>query len=560
MMKKPNVKEMTIREKVGQCVCIRQYDLLQKTEVDEYLPRPLEERDEILQKNPYGVLWCAGNQNLKNINMSEKNYGNYKVTSDEYREWIKGLNKNWEIPGLMATDAESSGAGTIFSDLTIVGSGLSIGAANSEELSYELGVAVGKELRCAGINWRWAPVADLPSRFSMSCMRPFSLNPDQLVRLASAHIKGMQSVGVAATLKHFPGSDGYEYRDSHFTNAALNISMEEWWERQRKVFQKLIDSGAYSVMIAHETFESADDTMVNGKLIPSTLSKKIITDLLKGKMGFEGVVITDAVGMAGLQACYPYQQLLVELIKAGNDVLLGTGLDAVDILEQAVLNGELPEERVDDACRRVLEMKEKLGLFDEDYRIDEYRACEVTPRTREVDNLISEKSITLIRDKQNRLPFDKNQVKKVSVICSTHDDTFMDRMEVLKAELEKMGMEVRMQRRLSSFEEIQEINQNSDLILYAAYLAPHRPKGAMSFYDEECQTFGFAFTEGNEKSVGVSFGYPYIFYDFMGNADICVNAYSTSDATIKAFAKTLFGDLPMDGVSPVKLNPDRRVF
>ncbi len=495
-MKKPHLSEMTLREKIGQCLCVSQYDLNQKTEINEILGRTEEERDIILRKNPYGAIWCIGNQKLKNANLTEKNYDNIKIPSTDYCDWVKSISKNVVVPLLRATDVES-GAGTMFEDLTCVCSGFSIGAADSEKLAFELGAAIARELLCAGINWRWAPVVDMPSRFNMIFMRSFSAELEQLSKLSIAHIKGMQSEGVAATAKHFPGSDPYEYRDPHFSHSEISISMEEWWEKQGKVFQEVINAGVYAVMIQHAAFKAADDTTINGKIVPATLSKKIITDLLKGEMGFEGVVITDALNMGGVQSYYNSEELLIELLKAGNDMLLYVPLNAIDIIEKAVQEQRLSETRIDDACNRVLAMKEKMGLFDDGYSIGAYTSKEVIGKTEEINRQIAEKSITLIRDTNHVLPFDKNKVKKVTLICSTHDETFFTQLQVMKQEFEHFGAEVNLQRRLESQEELQKIAAEFDLILYVAYIAPHRPKGALSFYDEECETFLFAFSVGN---------------------------------------------------------------
>ena len=553
---KPLLSEMTLREKIGQCMCFYQYNLNQKVEVNENLTRTPEEQKELLEKNPCGTFWCCGGQKLKDPAMDEYNYGKYQAPSDEYREWVQRLDSyvpNMHV--LRATDCELNGPGSVFPDLTITNGGLAVGAANSEELSYELGVQIAKELKMAGINWRWAPVCDTVNRYSMSVMRPFSSDPDDMIKFSVAHIKGMQENNVAGTAKHFPGGDRYEYRDDHFTTALINSTMEEWWERQGKVFQGVIDGGVYSVMITHKAFPAADDTVINGNYVPSTLSKKIITDLLKGEMGFKGVVITDAVGMAGLIACYPREELYVKLLEAGNDVLLGVQNDAIDIVEKAVLEGKLSEGRIDDAVSRVLDMKDKLGMFDDNYIVGEDYDKDIINKTVEVNAKIAEKSITLVKDDNKMLPVDKNKVKKVSIIVSTHKEDFtaMVKDHMQKA-FEERGAEVSVIRRPNSFT-INEIADNSDLIIYAAYLAPHQPKGFMSFYGDEVSPFLCAFTAGNEKSIAVSMGYPFLHFDMMGNANTFINTYVATPITMEAFVKAIYGEIEIEGKSPVKLYP-----
>lgn len=561
MMKKPLLSEMTLREKIAQTMCVYQYNLNQKVEVDECITRTPQERDEIMENGQYGCMWCCGRQKLKEPEMNEYNYGTYNPDSREYREWVQQIDRKLKWHILRATDAEAYGAGSLFSDASTVCGGLSVGATDSEELSFQLGAAIARELRAGGVNWRWAPVVDMPGRFAAGIMRPF--NPDdvdRLVKLSVAHIRGMQSENVAGTAKHFPGPDKTEYRDSHFTPTVNSSTMEEWWELQGKAFQGVIDGGVYSVMIGHSAFPAADNTCIDGKYLPATLSKKIITDLLKGTMGFRGVVVTDAVGMAALKSFYPREELYVELLKAGNDVLLGVENDSVDIVEKAALEGRISEERINDACQRVLDMKEKLGMFEDDYIIgDAHFADYYSPATKEINKQIAEKSITLVRDVTHAIPYDSKKIKTVTIVVSTHNEAFMNEAELLRQAFERRGAEVNIKRRLEKQWELDEAVK-SDLIIYAAYIAMHNPKGALSFFGQECSTFSFAFSKGKEKSIGISFGYPYIHYDFMGNANTFINAYGISPDIIEACVAGIYGEIPIVGKSPVKLNPDKRVW
>jgi len=555
-VEKIKLEDLTLREKIAQCLCIPQFDLNNQTEVDRGQLRTEEERDRLVSEEQYGVVWCHGGQRFNALDMAELNWG-VQVTSREYKSWVKSIEKNMKIPSLRTLDAESSGAGGSFSDLTKLPPWVVVGAANDEELAFKLGEAAGKEFRCAGLNWKWGPVVDLVNQFSASALRSFSQDPDKQIRLANAAIRGLQSVGVAATAKHFPGGDRITSgQDSHFTTTFLASTMEEWWAEQGRVFKAVIDAGVYTIMTSHKGFPACDNTKINGQYIPTTISKKVTTDLLKGELGFKGVVITDCINMGGLVSMLPHDELIVEIMKAGNDVILSCGIHDAEILEKAVLDGRLEESRIDDACQRVLDLKEKLGLFDEDYSIDYFQEPEeLVPYHKELSYQAAQKAITLIRDNNNMLPLDKNKIKNVQIIVSTHRDGFVKDIDVLKEELEKRGMTVKVQRRLTSFAEIEKIAEENDLIIYAGFLAMHNPKGDMSFYAEECETFHFAFSSGKEKSIGVSFGYPYIYYKFMGNSNTCINAYSKTPSMMKAFAESIFGEIPMTGESPVPLNP-----
>lgn len=553
-MKKPLLSEMTLREKIGQTILPYQYDINRKTEVDASILRTKEEKAAFLQERQFGSLWVQPGAGSRGFDISWA--AEHQDESEEFRQWILEEDASLKIHALVATDAEG-GIGWAIKDLSHTPNAIAIGAANSPELTYQLGQAVGRELRCAGINWIWGPVVDIGGRFTSSIMRSYCQNnSDRTVRLANSYIRGLQSVGVAATVKHFPGGDRYEYRDSHFVNARIFSTQEEWWAEQGKIFQGVLDDGVYSVMISHQAFPAVDDTKLKGKYLPATLSYKIITELLKEKMGFKGVVITDSIAMAGLVSFYKEEDLIVELIKAGNDVLLGVRtIHAVDILEKAVLDGRIPESRIDDACQRVLDMKEKMGMFTEEYWLEGPKAEELVPQTREISKKISQKSITLVRDGNNLLPLNKDKIKRVTIICSSHKDSFFDNLQVAKKEFEARGAEVRLQRRLKNNEELEVISKDSDLILYAVFIAGHQPKGWLTLFGDECQTYMHAFSSGAEKSIGVSMGYPYVHYNIMESADTFINAYNDSPEQMKSFVAALFGEIPLMGESPVDLDP-----
>ena len=265
-MKKPQLSELTLREKIGQCLCIPQFDLQIQSEVDRRKVRPTEEKHRIVENNQFGCIWCHGGLDLGETAQLATDFsiGGRLTEPDDMKSWIKDTEKTLKIPALHSTDSENGA--TEITGMTQTVPAIALGAANSEELCYQLGAAVAKELLCAGINWRWTPVVDVMSRFSMSVNRAISHKADDIIRFANANIKGMQDNGVAATAKHFPGGDRYEYRDSHFSPAMNSSTMEEWWEEQGKIFQGIIDGGVWSIMTRHASFPACDDTKIRGNV------------------------------------------------------------------------------------------------------------------------------------------------------------------------------------------------------------------------------------------------------------------------------------------------------
>ncbi|MBQ5746797.1 MAG: glycoside hydrolase family 3 protein [Clostridia bacterium] len=572
-MKKPLLSELTLREKIGQMMAPHQWGIFGKEETAyDFKPVDIEEVKKRCEKDCYGTLraeqvgvyYTDSRHYAEFIDPStdttEGNllaYGKVKISSDVYREYNKELCSFFKIPPLVAGDCVT-GPCNAFTDLSKICNALTIGAADDEELTYELGRAIAREMRYVGFNWRWCPVMDMSNRNRSNIMRAFAPDDfDRCIRLSKAYVKGMQDEGMAAGVKHFPGTDRSNAQDSHFTPVENLSTMEEWWAEQGKAFQEMFDYGVWSVMTSHSAFPAADDTMINGRHIPTPLSKKITTELLKEKMGFKGVVITDGISMAGLYSILPYEELIIALVNAGNDVILGSEMNSSDIIEKAVLDGRIPESRIDDACQRVLDLKEKLGLFEDDYYTKPYPYTreELVAKTSEVNQKIVEKSMTLVRDRMGMLPLKKEGIKKVAIIASSHHEGIINALNPLKEALEERGMEVYIQRRLKSEAELKKISDNSDLIIYAAYVAMHMPAGYFRLFGEECLTFYHAFKHGKEKSVGVSFGYPYIHYDSMLAVDAFVNANSIDRDSQEAFVKALFGEIGFEGKSPVRLIP-----
>lgn len=555
-MKKPLLSELTLREKIGQCLIPYPWYFYRKCEEDYRIQRTDDERREIIEKNQFGAYWEGLKVANQGVDLVPE--ANGKLEPEKNRQMLR-MHSSWtKIPAFMAADAEKEGAGQQFEGLTAICEPLALGAANSEELLYKLGACVARELRCAGINWRWAPAVDIANRFSMGILRSISPdNPDKQISLTNSYIRGIQSEGVAATAKHFPGSDRYEYRDGHFCNSMISSDKDEWWAEQGRIFQEIINDGVYSVMVGFQAFPAVDSQKLNDEYIPAAYSKKIVTDLLKGEMGFQGVVVTDAVEMASSVAAYSdYQQRMVELLKAGNDVILGCELRTADLLEDAVLKGMLPESRIDDACRRILDVKEKIGLFEDDYYNLPYKTEDVVKETKKINEIVAEKSITLVKDRFNLLPVKQSEIKHVSIVCSSHYDAFYEELEFLKKEFEARGATVHMQRNVTGKPDVQKLADTSDLIIYAAYVSTHLPMGWLTLFGKECQSYIYAFGAGKEKSIGVSMGYPYVHFDVMGNAPAFINTYGKNPESMKAFVKAVYGEIPIVGESPVKLKPD----
>ncbi|MBO5060163.1 MAG: hypothetical protein J6C82_04545 [Clostridia bacterium] len=546
-MKKPNLSELTLREKIGQTAAVKQNLLDQIEDIHAYF-----------KDNPYGSMWVVGAAQMDFINMADSVNENADVDIEEkLRLFFEDINTCMRIPMAPALDAENGAARTFpaFNHTTYP---TGLGAARNPEYAYEVGKCVASEVKLAGCLWDWGPVVDNAAPLcSINLTRTYSNNPELSCKLVKSHVQGIQAAGVAATVKHFPGADKDEYRDAHISSQAITQSYDEWWERQGVIFQAGIDAGTYSIMIGHVAFEAVDDTRINGNLLPATMSKKIITGLLKEKMGFNGVVITDAIGMRGLSSMFKPEEVYVQALNAGNDVILGPAhLDYIDIIEKAVKDGEISEERINDACQRVLDMKEKLGLFDDDR--EEWGANkreEVLAHTRKVNEMVAPHAISWVCNKNNLVPLDKNKIKKVQLVYTGYSAEVYKKLNFVKDEFEKYGAEVCLTDRIKDMEDIKRIATEYDLIVYFAHIAPHAPLGFGGFYNEDFRQFLYIMREGKEKSIGISTGSQYVYYDWFPTADTFINTYGVDEETLRVLVRGLYGDCEFTGEHPFDLNP-----
>jgi len=435
-----------------------------------------------------------------------------------------------------------------------------IGAADDEELTFRLNAAVAREIKASGANWRWGPIVDTRGRFSPGCTRSFSDNPDKIIKHAIAAMRGTQSEKVAATIKHFPGQDIYNFRDSHLTSTHLTYTLEDWKKGQGRIFQALIDAGASSMMSTHISFPAVDDEMENGKYVPSTLSKKIIQGLLRDQMGYDGVLITDAIMMAAVTNYCSHEEILIRAINAGHDMLLGVAPDDFQIVHQAVLDGKIPMERIDESCRRILKLKEEIGLFEAESESIDIK--QQAPLTAQINEMLAQKSVTLLYDHNDLLPVSREKVRKVAIIATSHMKSFADDLVVMKAEFEKRGAETHIyaQPFEGGSKTLRRIEKEYDLLIYAGYIAMHQPLGLPSLYGDQAGLFFSAFRGGVEKTIGISMGYPYLHFDMMTGARTFVNTYSQSPECQKAFVSAIYGEIPFEGVSPFDVEPKLRLI
>lgn len=234
------------------------------------------------------------------------------------------------------------------------------GKLNDYSATYNAGITIGSYLNACGFNVNFAPVADVNiSETNELGSRIFSSDPLVVSDMCTAIIKGLKSQEVASTLKHFPGL-GAGTGNTHYETVEIDRSLEELEITEFPAFKGGIDAGADFVMVGHQIVKAAGDKL------PADLSSVVVTDWLREKLGFEGIVITDSQAMGAITNNYTSGEAAIKSIEAGVDIILMPNdlRAAVDDVEAAVKSGKLSEERIDESVIRILEKKNEMGLLD----------------------------------------------------------------------------------------------------------------------------------------------------------------------------------------------------
>ncbi|MCM9079628.1 MULTISPECIES: glycoside hydrolase family 3 protein [Streptomyces] len=309
------------------------------------------------------------------------------------------------IPLLLSTDQEHGAVARIGKPATLLPGAMALGAAGSTAHARRAARIAGSELAALGIRQDYAPVADVnvnPANPVIG-VRSFGSDPRAVAELVAAQVRGYQGAGVAATAKHFPGHGDTE-TDSHVGLPVMRHTRAAWEELDEPPFRAAVEAGVDAIMTAHIVFPALDPS---GD--PATLSRPIVTGLLRERLGFTGVVVTDALDMAGVRQKYGDDRVPVLALLAGCDQLL----NAPDLalaqrsVRAAVESGELTEARIEESVLRILELKTRRGLFDEAYTTGrDVDAVVGAQEHLDAADAIAGATTTLLADPRGLVPFD----------------------------------------------------------------------------------------------------------------------------------------------------------
>ncbi|NOY37334.1 MAG: serine hydrolase, partial [Chlorobi bacterium] len=352
----------------------------------------------------------------------------FQGTPGKQVELINYYQSQAKVPLLIAMDAEW-GPGMRLEGVPDFPYQMTLGAIQDDSLIYIFGAEVARELKRTGIHMNFAPVVDVNNNPNNPVInyRSFGMDRDNVARKGIMYMRGMQENGVLATAKHFPGH-GDTDTDSHLALPVIRHSRQHLDSLELYPFRKMIDAGVGAIMVAHLNIPALDSTPG----LPSTLSKPVITDLLKKELGFNGIAVTDAMNMKGVADFFPPGIADVKSLEAGNDLVeFSMNIPiAISEVKKALRDGRLNHTDLDNRIRKILTVKYRLGLnhfrpespdnIDSDLNTTD--ACLLNRR-------LSREAITLLRNRNNTLPVNGLGDKKIAaVVLGADEPTFFQHM------------------------------------------------------------------------------------------------------------------------------------
>lgn len=457
-----------------------------------------------------------------------------------------------DIPLLVAADFER-GLGMRLKDGLEFPYSMAVAATKDLTLAYKLGRVIAEEARAIGVHQNYAPVADLNDnpQNPIINIRAFSENKKITSGFCSAFIKGTTSARVLAAAKHFPGH-GNTHKDSHLEIPVIQGSKKYLLENELVPFKAAIKAGVQSIMVGHLAVPAIEK---NPK-VTATLSKKIITDLLIKQLGFDGLIMTDAMNMDSVCKNFSAAEAAIMAFNAGNDLILFPPDEeiAVDALNSSVRRGEIVQTRVDHSLRKLLSAKRWL-------KIDENRFVSLNEIPKKISSkkhfdlaqTIANRSITLVKNEKNLIPLNKSNYKNIFWITITEglgneSETFYQ--SLLQEEFPKsMKALVHEQTNDSYYDKILIAASEVDLIVLSSFIRVKAYQGSISLTGKH-KDFMRKILKMKVPTVLVSFGNPYLLSLFRDvSAYIC--AYGDTKVSQHAVLKALQGEIKIQGKLPI---------
>lgn len=526
---------MNLEEKIGQLFCPIGYSI-----EPDYL------KNELLGKHIGGLFFRDG-------------------VGKEMRSTFAFAQTYSKIPLLIPSNLEAGGDGAA-TDGTPYGKQMQVAAANEPKYAYRLGEVSTSEATALGINWAFVPVVDIDMNFRnpITNVRTFGSDKENVLRYASEYLRAAKKNNVAVSLKHFPG-DGVDERDQHILTSVNSLSIEEWNESFGYVYRNLIEQGALTVMAGHiamPAYQEYYNPELKGKLLPATLSKELLQNLLREKLNFNGLIITDATPMVGYTAAMERSRAIPASIEAGCDMILFNKDLAEDyeFMMRGYQMGILSDKRLKEAVYRILAVKAALKLPKmkaEGRLVPKEDALRILKSEEHViwAYELADQSITLVKDTQNVLPITPNKYKRVLLEILGDFPSNERVIHTVEAELEKRGFQVTLYEKedfSKGVDNVTMFKSKYDLVLYLGNVenASNKTTNRLNWYTFFGQGNNVPWFVKEVPAVFASHANPYHLFD-VPMMQTYVNCYSNNQQVLEELVKKLCGESSFKGVSPI---------
>jgi len=458
-----------------------------------------------------------------------------------------------KLPLLIGADFER-GTGMRLDEGTSFPTAMALAAAGDPQDAYTMGKVTAQEARAAGIQWIYAPDADVNNNPGNPIIntRSFGENPERVAEFVSAFVRGVEENGGLATAKHFPGH-GDTAADSHIDLPVIRADRERLEHLELVPFRAAIAAGAGSVMTGHLSVPALEPDSNT----PATLSANILTGVLRDELHFDGLVVTDAMDMGGITTRFAPGEAAVRAVLAGADALLMPPVPdaAFEALQQAVKSGRISRERLDASVRRILWAKASLGLPHE--RLVDLNAINQhfgSVAQQNVAQEISDRGVTLLRDANRVLPLDGAKPQR-ALLLAFYADPEPYPGEDLERELRTRFDSVTTLRADTRFVKAETLKlpapDSYDVVILALFVRVSDRKGNVDIPAEQQAVAEQIFRTG-KPVVTVGFGSPYLIERFP-QAPTWLAAFGISDVAQISIARALFGQIPIRGHVPVSI-------
>ena len=455
---------------------------------------------------------------------------------------------------------------------------MAVGATGNVDFARRMGIITGREARAIGVDHIFAPVLDVNNNPDNPVInvRSFGEDPEAVGKFGTAFIEGIQSQDVIATAKHFPGH-GDTNVDSHRGLPIIDHSLASLEKTELVPFKEAVKGGVASIMIAHIALPQVDPEVIKPlkeykggdsergaeivnqtATVPATLSEKVQTELLRKDMGFNGLIVTDAMSMSGLTLYFTQEEAGVRAFLAGADILeKPADTDAmIRGLVTAVKSGRITQQRLDESVRKILAWKYELGLVKNKFvAIDQIDKIVSGPESEQLANEIAEKAITLVRNDAGLVPLDRNAKVAVLAVSNGFDPevTFGPLTRELKANGIKFDAALIQENTTAEqVAKARDMVNNADIVIAALYGRVRSGQKNSAGIPESGARILRELIGNNKKIVGLSLGNPYILDAFPQMKTYMV-AYGDMPQLQGAAVKAMFGMQDITGRLPISL-------